>query len=96
VRISKQRTASIRSLAREITALGHELERLITAHSPGLVGALGGGALTASTLSGRTADAERFPAEAHWNPAVRRAGLALARPGRRDSATLAAATAPRA
>jgi transposase len=66
VRIAKQLTASIRSLTREINALEHEIERLVATHSPGLVAELGVGALTAATLIGRTAGAERFPTDAHF------------------------------
>src|SRR5262245_1907574 len=66
VRIAKHLTASIRSLTREINALEHEIERLVAAHSPGLVAELGVGALTAATLIGRTAGAERFPTDAHF------------------------------
>jgi len=66
VRIAKQLTASIRSLTRQINELEHELERLVAAHNPGLVAELGIGALTAATLIGRTAGAERFPTDAHF------------------------------
>jgi transposase len=66
VRIAKQLTASIRSLTRQINELEHELDRLVTAHSPGLLAETGIGALTAATLIGRTAGAERFPTDAHF------------------------------
>jgi transposase len=66
VRIAKQLTASIRSLTRQINELEHELDRLVTAHSPALVAETGIGTLTAATLIGRTAGAERFPTDAHF------------------------------
>src|SRR4051812_13673823 len=66
VKIAKQLTASIRSLTRQINALEHELDRLVAAHSPGLVAETGIGTLTAATLIGRTAGAERFPTDAHF------------------------------
>jgi transposase len=66
VRIAKQLTASIRSLTRQINQLEHELDRLVRAHSPGLLAETGIGALTAATLIGRTAGAQRFPTDAHF------------------------------
>lgn len=66
VRIAKQLTASICSLTRQINELERELDRLVAAHSPGLVAETGIGTLTAATLIGRTAGAERFPTDAHF------------------------------
>lgn len=66
VRIAKQLTSSIRSLTRQINQLEHDLGRLVAAHSPGLVAETGIGTLTAATLIGRTAGAERFPTDAHF------------------------------
>lgn len=66
VRIAKQLTASIRSLTRQINELEHELDRLVAAHRPGLLAETGIGTLTAATLIGRTAGAERFPTDAHF------------------------------
>src|SRR5215218_2119609 len=66
VKIAKQLIASIRSLTRQINALEHELDRLVAAHSPGLLAETGIGTLTAATLIGRTAGAERFPSDAHF------------------------------
>jgi transposase len=66
VRIAKQQTQTIRSLTREINELERELELLVAAHNPGLVAELGIGTLTAATLIGRTAGAERFPTDAHF------------------------------
>ncbi|HEY4393548.1 MAG TPA: IS110 family transposase [Polyangia bacterium] len=66
VRIAKTLTAAIRDLTRQINQLEHELERLVNAHSPDLVAETGVGALTAATLIGRTAGAERFPSDAHF------------------------------
>jgi len=66
VRIAKQLTASIRSLTHQINQLENELDRLVSAHSPGLLAETGIGALTAATLIGRTAGAERFPTDAHF------------------------------
>jgi transposase len=81
VRIAKQLTASIRSLTRQINELEHELERLVIAHRPGLVAETGIGALTAATLIGRTAGAERFPTDAHF-ARLARAAPVLASSGR--------------
>jgi transposase len=66
VRIARQLTASIRSLTRQINDLEHQLDRLVAAHSPGLLAQTGIGTLTAATLIGRTAGAERFPTDAHF------------------------------
>ena len=66
VRIAKHLTASIRSLTRQINELEHELGRLVAAHSPGLLAETGIGTLTAATLIGRTAGAERFQTDAHF------------------------------
>ena len=66
VRIAKQLTVSIRSLTRQINQLEHELDRLVAAHSPGLVAEVGIGTLTAATLIGHTAGAGRFATDAHF------------------------------
>jgi transposase len=66
VRIAKALTVSIRSLTRQINQLEHELDRLVAAHSPGLVAEVGIGTLTAATLIGHTAGAGRFATDAHF------------------------------
>jgi transposase len=73
VRVAREQVAQIRTLTGKINALEAELQTLIAAHRPQLLGELGCGALTAATLIGRTAGAERFPSDAHF---ARQAGVA--------------------
>jgi transposase len=73
VRVAREQVAQIRALTGKINALEAELQTLIAAHRPQLLGELGCGALTAATLIGRTAGAERFPSDAHF---ARQAGVA--------------------
>jgi transposase len=72
-RVAREQLSSIRTLTREINELERELHRLIKAHRPALLAEQGCGVLTAATLIGRTAGAERFPTDAHF---ARQAGVA--------------------
>src|SRR4029077_9890756 len=65
--------ASIRALSLKANALERELRCLIMAYRPALLAEQGCGTLTAATLIGRTAGAERFPTDAHF---ARQAGVA--------------------
>jgi transposase len=66
VRIARQLVSSIRQLTRQADAIETELRALVRTHSPGLLAETGCGVLTAATLIGRTAGAERFPTEASF------------------------------
>jgi transposase len=66
VRIARQLVSSIRQLTRQTDAIETELRTLVRAHSPRLLTETGCGVLTAATLIGRTAGAERFPTEASF------------------------------
>jgi transposase len=58
-RVAREQLSSIRTLTREINELERELHRLIKSHRPALLAEQGCGVLTAATLIGRTAGAER-------------------------------------
>jgi transposase len=58
--------SAIRQLTRQADAIETELQALVRARSPQLLAEAGCGALTAATLIGRTAGAERFPTEASF------------------------------
>jgi transposase len=73
VRIALTQVASIRSLARQADAYEHELGALVTAYQPQLLHEQGIGPMTAATLIGRAAGAQRFPTDAHF---ARHAGVA--------------------
>jgi transposase len=73
VRIALDLVASIRLLSRQAVALERELRVLILAYRPALLAAQGCGTLTAATLIGRTAGAERFATDGHF---ARQAGVA--------------------
>lgn len=73
VRVALELVASIRGISRQADALERELRALIMAYRPGLLAEQGCGTLTAATLIGRTAGAERFPTDAHF---ARQAGVA--------------------
>lgn len=73
VRIALELVASIRSISRQANGLERELRTLILAYRPALLAEQGLGVLTAATLIGRTAGAERFPTDAHF---ARQAGVA--------------------
>jgi transposase len=72
-RIALELVASIRAVSRQANALERELRGLIVAYRPELLAEQGLGVLTAATLIGRTAGAERFPTDAHF---ARQAGVA--------------------
>lgn len=59
-RIARQLVSAIRQLTRHADAIETELRGLVRAHSPQLLAQTGCGVLTAATLIGRTAGAERF------------------------------------
>jgi transposase len=71
--ISLELVASIRSISRQSNGIERELRSLILAYRPALLAEQGLGVLTAATLIGRTAGAERFPTDAHF---ARQAGVA--------------------
>jgi transposase len=73
IRVALELVASIRSITRQANDLERELRVLIMAYRPGLLAEQGLGVLTAATLIGRTAGAERFPTDAHF---ARQAGVA--------------------
>lgn len=73
VRVALELVASIRSISRQADSLERELRVLILAYRPALLAEQGLGVLTAATLIGRTAGAERFPTDAHF---ARQAGVA--------------------
>ncbi len=72
-RVAREQLAQIRSLTRRIDALEDELRVMLAAHRPRLLAELGCGTLTAATLVGRTAGAERFATDAQF---ARQAGVA--------------------
>jgi transposase len=72
-RVALKLVASIRAISREATGIERELRSLIVGYRPALLAQQGLGTLTAATLIGRTAGAERFPTDAHF---ARQAGVA--------------------
>jgi len=72
-RVAREQLSRIRTLTRQAGELERELHRLVEAHRPALLAEQGCGTLTAATLIGRTAGAERFPTDAHF---ARQAGVA--------------------
>jgi transposase len=72
-RVAREQLSHIRWLTRQVNELERELHTLIKAHRPALLAEQGCGTLTAATLIGRTAGAERFPTDAHF---ARQAGVA--------------------
>jgi transposase len=72
-RVAREQLSGIRTLTRQVNELERELHALIKAHRPALLAEQGCGTLTAATLIGRTAGAERFPTDAHF---ARQAGVA--------------------
>jgi transposase len=66
VRIARQLVSSIRQLTRQANAIETELRALVRAQRPGLLAETGCAALTAATLIGRTAGAERFATDARF------------------------------
>jgi transposase len=72
-RVALELVVSIRAISRRADALQCELRWLIMSYRPALLAEQGLGVLTAATLIGRTAGAERFPTDAHF---ARQAGVA--------------------
>jgi transposase len=72
-RVALELVASIRTSSRQADLLQRELHSLIMSYRPALLAEQGLGVLTAATLIGRTAGAERFPTDAHF---ARQAGVA--------------------
>jgi len=73
VRVARELVTRIRQLTREANALEAELRALVRAQRPRLLAETGCGALTAATLIGRSAGAERFATDARF---ARQAGTA--------------------
>ena len=73
VRVALELVASIRTSSLKANALERELRALIIGYRPTLLAEQGLGTLTAATLIGRTAGAERFPTDSHF---ARQAGVA--------------------
>jgi transposase len=73
VRVAREQVAQIRTLTRQVKTLEGDLLVLVTAQRPQLLAEPGCGPLTAATLIGRTAGAERFRTEASF---ARQAGVA--------------------
>lgn len=72
-RVALELVASIRAISRQAKGIERELHTLIIGYRPALLAEQGLGVLTAATLIGRTAGAERFPTDAHF---ARHAGVA--------------------
>ena len=72
-RVALELVASIRASSHQANSLERELRTLILAYRPTLLAEQGLGVLTAATLIGHTAGAERFPTDAHF---ARQAGVA--------------------
>jgi transposase len=72
-RVALRLVASIRAISRETNGIERELRLLIVDYRPALLAEQGLGVLTAATLIGRTAGAERFPTDAQF---ARHAGVA--------------------
>jgi transposase len=83
VRVARDELRRIRELTRAINELERELKTLVVAQRPGLLELKGCGTLSAATLIGRTAGAQRFATDGHF---ARLAGAAPipASSGRRD------------
>jgi len=82
-RVARDELRRIRELTRSIQALEGELKTLIATQRPELLAWQGCGVISAATLIGRTAGAERFATDGHF---ARQAGVAPipASSGRRD------------
>jgi transposase len=83
VRIARDAVRRIKALTKTAQVLERELRGLVVAHSPALLEELGCGTLTAATLIGRTAGAERFPTDAHFARHIGVAPIPVSS-GRRD------------
>jgi transposase len=66
VRVARELVTRIRQLTRDINALKAELRALVQAQRPRLLAETGCGTLTAATLIGRTAGAQRFATDARF------------------------------
>jgi transposase len=66
VRVARELVTRIRALTRQVNALEAELRALVRAQHPRLMAETGCGALTAATLIGRTAGAQRFATDARF------------------------------
>jgi transposase len=66
VRVAREHVARIRQLNRQAEQLTGELLALVAAHHPQLLQQIGCGPLTAATLIGRTAGAQRFRSDASF------------------------------
>jgi transposase len=73
VRIARDELRRIRELTRAERALERELRTMILALRPDVLAAQGIGTITAATLIGRSAGAQRFPTDGHY---ARQAGAA--------------------
>jgi transposase len=73
VRVARDELRRIRELTRAERSLERELTAAITALHPGLLAEDGVGTITAATLIGHTAGAQRFPTDGHY---ARQAGAA--------------------
>jgi transposase len=87
VRVARDELRRIRELTRAERALERELAHLVAAHSPQLVAEQGCGTLTAATLIGHTAGAERFPTDGHFARLAGAAPIPVSS-GRRDRVRL--------
>jgi transposase len=87
VRVARDELRRIRELTRAERSLERELAALVAGHAPQLVAEQGCGTLTAATLIGHTAGAERFASDGHF---ARQAGAAPipVSSGRRDRVRL--------
>ncbi len=72
-RVALELVTSIRATSLKANAIERELSSLVSAYRPALLAERGLGVLTAATLIGRTAGAERFPTDSHF---ARQAGVA--------------------
>jgi transposase len=66
VRVALELVTHIRQLTHQATTLEHQLRTLVRAQRPRLLAEPGCGALTAATLIGRTAGAQRFATDARF------------------------------
>jgi transposase len=73
VRVALELITQIRALTRQAKTLQRELDGLVARERPELVAEQGCATLTAATIIGRIAGAERFPTDAHF---ARQAGTA--------------------
>jgi transposase len=89
-RVALELVASIRALSRQADTLQRELHTLVASYQPDLLAQQGCGTLTAATLIGRAAGAQRFPTDAHF---ARHAAVSHQSPCPPDAQTATACTA---